>query len=80
MVHGFDMLLLVEGLLALIRKLRDGGITVLLVEHHMKLVMQVSDTVTVLNAGRMLAQGSPDEVRRQPDVISAYLGNEGWAS
>ena len=70
----------VEGLLALIRKLRDGGITVLLVEHHMKLVMQVSDTVTVLNAGRMLAQGSPDEVRRQPDVISAYLGNEGWAS
>ena len=69
----------VEGLLALIRKLRDGGTTVLLVEHHMKLVMQVSDTVTVLKAGRMLAQGTPDEVRSHPDVISAYLGNEGWA-
>lgn len=58
-----------------IRKVRDvQGVTVLLVEHHMALVMSVSDKVVTVNFGRKIAEGTPDEVRRHPEVISAYLG------
>jgi branched-chain amino acid transport system ATP-binding protein len=65
----------VEELGSLIRRIRDErGVTVLLVEHHMALVMSVSDRVVVLNFGRKIAEGSPDEVQRHPDVIHAYLG------
>lgn len=59
----------------LIRQVRDRlGVTVLLVEHHMSLVMNVSDKVVALNFGRKIADGTPDEVRAHPDVIHAYLG------
>ena len=66
----------VEDLNQLIRKIRETGVTVLLVEHHMRLVMRVSDVVTVLDAGRVIATGSPDIVRRDPRVIAAYLGRD----
>jgi branched-chain amino acid transport system ATP-binding protein len=53
---------------------RDFGITVLMVEHHMGLVMGISDHVVVLSSGRKLAEGSPESVRNDPAVIAAYLG------
>ncbi|MCK8787310.1 ABC transporter ATP-binding protein [Roseomonas sp. NAR14] len=60
---------------ALIRRLRDErNITVLLVEHDMAMVMRISDTVVVLNQGRIIAAGPPDAVRDDPEVIRAYLG------
>jgi len=61
----------------LIRAIRDErGVTVLLVEHHMSLVMQVSDRVVVLDFGRKIAEGPPNTIQRNPDVIRAYLGSE----
>jgi branched-chain amino acid transport system ATP-binding protein len=67
----------VEHLAGVIRATRDQrGVTVLLVEHHMSLVMQVSDRVVVLDFGRKIAEGTPGDVQRHPDVIRAYLGTD----
>ncbi|MBU6499699.1 MAG: ABC transporter ATP-binding protein, partial [Rhodospirillales bacterium] len=61
-------------LAALLRRIRDGGTTLLLVEHDMGFVMELSDRLTVLNFGRRIFEGPPEAVRRSPVVIEAYLG------
>ena len=65
-----------EELASLIRRIRDKGITVLLVEHDMSLVMDISDRVVVLNYGRKLAEGTPGEIQGNPEVIAIYLGGD----
>ena len=63
-----------QAVAGLIRTIRGRGLTVFLVEHDMRLVMGISDRVLVLNYGRLIADGSAEDVRRNPDVIQAYLG------
>jgi branched-chain amino acid transport system ATP-binding protein len=63
-----------RGMMQLVRKIRDGGVTVLLVEHDMQAVMGLCDRITVLNFGELLAEGSPQEIRVHPEVVRAYLG------
>ena len=61
----------------LVRRVRDRGITVLLVEHDMQAVMGLCDKITVLNFGQLLTEGTPEEIRQHPEVIEAYLGSAG---
>lgn len=63
-----------DALVVLLRRIRELGTTLLLIEHDMNLVMTVSDRITVLNFGQHIAEGGPAEIARNPDVITAYLG------
>lgn len=65
-----------ENLAGLIRRIRDQGITVVLIEHDMSLVMNISDHIMVLNYGQKIAEGTPDAIQRDETVIEAYLGKE----
>jgi branched-chain amino acid transport system ATP-binding protein len=65
----------IDEIVPIIRAVRDAGTTVLLIEHVMRAVMRLSERVYVLNQGRMIAEGSPQEVAARPEVVEAYLGH-----
>jgi branched-chain amino acid transport system ATP-binding protein len=65
-----------EGLMGVIRTIQDQGITILVVEHHMQLVMGICERIVVLNYGRKIAEGPPDQIQNDEEVIKVYLGEE----
>jgi len=64
----------ISQMIDLVRKVRDSGISVFMIEHLMQAIMSLSDRIVVLNLGRKLAEGRPDEVVHNADVVEAYLG------
>ena len=66
-----------ETMIDLVRQIRDRGVTVVLVEHDMKAVMNLCDRIVVLNYGRKIAEGLPGEIRENKNVVEAYLGKQG---
>ena len=67
---------LAEDILSLIKKLSEDGITIVMVEHNIEAVMKISERVVVLAEGSLIADGSPNEIRTNKNVIEAYLGKD----
>jgi branched-chain amino acid transport system ATP-binding protein len=65
-----------EQAIQLIKKIRDSGITIMIVEHIMKVIMSISDRILAINHGMVITEGTPEEVARHPQVIAAYFGEE----
>ena len=64
-----------ERMMQLMFKLRDSGVTILIVEHDMRAIMGLCDRITVMNFGKLLTEGHPDDIRSHPEVVAAYLGS-----
>ena len=65
----------IEAMTEIVLKIRQQGITIIMIEHVMKAVMKVSDRIIVLDYGQQIAEGSPEEIANHPQVIEAYLGD-----
>lgn len=63
-----------DAFMALVRALRSEGLTIVIIEHHMRAIMSLCDRIVVLNFGKVIAEGRPSEVARHPEVVAAYLG------
>jgi branched-chain amino acid transport system ATP-binding protein len=70
----------VDETLTLIRRLWEGGLTVLLIEHNMRAAMSICQRFHVLSFGKKIAEGTPDEIRNNPEVVTAYLGTAAHAA
>ncbi len=70
----------IDGMIQTIRKIREQGITIIMVEHLMKAIMNISDRIIVLDYGEQIADGPPQQIINDPDVIKAYLGDSNLAS
>ena len=68
-----------EELMEFIRELRKSGVTILMIEHDMNVVMNISDRIYVIDHGRKIAEGLPAEIAKNPEVVKAYLGSGGAA-
>jgi branched-chain amino acid transport system ATP-binding protein len=73
-VTGGDDQRSIVGLIALVLELKQRGVTVVMIEHNMQVIMRLADRILALHAGRPIAFGAPEQVRSEPAVVDAYLG------